>query len=227
MSDYQTADKEGKFIYKVLSWLATFILPIALTLTATRLMFTPLYLRFEYNAPGFPADPYGFSTDERLKWSQYALDYLLNDAGIAYLSDLKFEDGQPIYNERELGHMLDVKNVVQVMFKVLWGSWIALVGLGMWAWFGKWWDEYRRGLGRGGWLTIFMVGGIVVFALLSFGVFFVAFHNVFFEPGTWTFNFSDTLIRLFPERFWRDIFLFVGGITLAGGLLFALAFRKR
>jgi uncharacterized membrane protein len=54
--------------------------------------------------------------------------------------------------------------------------------------------------------------------LLSFGVFFVAFHNVFFEPGTWVFYYSDTLIRLFPERFWRDIFLYVGGFAIISGL---------
>jgi uncharacterized membrane protein len=54
---------------------------------------------------------------------------------------------------------------------------------------------------------------------------FVAFHNVFFEAGTWQFLFSDTLIRLFPERFWRDTFIAVGVLSAAAG--FAVAYFLR
>jgi uncharacterized membrane protein len=61
--------------------------------------------------------------------------------------------------------------------------------------------------------------------LLSFNVLFVAFHNVFFQAGTWMFLFSDTLIRLFPERFWRDTFIAVG--VLSGGAGLAIAYFLR
>ena len=39
------------------------------------------------------------------------------------------------------------------------------------------------------------------------------------------FEWSDTLIRMFPERFWRDIFILVGALSLGGGL--ALAYLTR
>jgi integral membrane protein (TIGR01906 family) len=227
MTPSEASTKPVKTLTIVLSWIVTILIPLALTLTAVRLVFGTWYLTFEYNSPGFPVDYYGFSTQERLYWASNARDYLLNSAGIEFLGDLRFENGTAVYNERELGHMLDVKNVIQTMFKVWYGSLILLAGLGLWAWQGKWSQEYLRGVGRGGWLTVFLVGTIVVFALVSFGVFFVAFHNVFFDPGTWQFEFSDTLIRLFPQRFWRDIFLIVGGITVAVGLGLALVFRKR
>jgi uncharacterized membrane protein len=55
----------------------------------------------------------------------------------------------------------------------------------------------------------------------------VAFHNVFFEPGTWKFLFSDTLIRLFPQRFWQDLFLIVGGLSLVGGLALGIGLRRK
>jgi uncharacterized membrane protein len=115
--------------------------------------------------------------------------------------------------------------VVQVAFIVLWVSLITLVILGVWAWRGGWWCEYRRGLSRGGWLTVLLLGSIILFVLLAFGVIFVAFHNIFFAPGTWTFLFSDTLIRLFPERFWRDTFMVVG--ILAGGAGLAMGWFLR
>jgi uncharacterized membrane protein len=66
---------------------------------------------------------------------------------------------------------------------------------------------------------VFFVAGVIVVVLISFGAFFVGFHEVFFQPGTWMFYWSDTLIRLFPERFWRDIFIYIGLITAGLGLL--------
>ena len=123
--------------------------------------------------------------------------------------------------------MVDVKNVVKATLNVWYASLILLAGLGVWAWLGKWGRQYSRGVGRGGWLTVILLLSIIFIVLLSFGVFFVAFHNVFFDPGTWTFEFSDTLIRLFPERFWRDLFLVVGVLSTLGGLTLGLLFGRR
>ncbi len=212
---------------KTLSWIVTILVPVALALTGVRLLMSPAFLHFEYSLPGFPADPYGFTKEERLYWSQIALDYLLNDAGIEFLADLRFEDGTPVYNTRELKHMLDVKIAVGRTLAVWRLSLVGLVILALWTWLGGWVQDYRRGLSRGGFLTAILVGTIIVFVVASFGVFFVAFHNVFFEEGTWMFNYSDTLIRLFPERFWRDIFIYVGAIALVAGLALGFGLRPK
>jgi len=212
-------------LFPVLSWIITLLVPVALVLTSVRLLLTPLYLRFEYNAPGFPQDSFGFTKVDRLYWSQIALNYLVNPAGISFLSDLRFPDGKPVYNERELRHMVDVKSVVKTTLNVWLASLALLIALGIWAWLGHWWDHYQHGLGRGGWLTVILVATVLVFVIFGFGVFFVFFHNIFFQSGTWMFEWSDTLIRLFPERFWRDIFILVGALSVGGGL--ALAFLAR
>lgn len=223
----------------LLSWIVTLLAPLVLVLAAVRLLLTPAFLRLEYNTPGFPADPYGFTKEERLYWSNIALEYLLNDADITFLEELRFPPGQQappascqfmddctrLYNVRELKHMQDVKKVVQVALR-LWHIGLgALLLLNIWAWRGGWWDDFRRGLQRGGWLTLALLGTILLLVLLAFGVIFVAFHNVFFEAGTWMFLTSDTLIRLFPERFWRDAFLAVGFLAGGGGLLVGYIFR--
>jgi integral membrane protein (TIGR01906 family) len=213
--------------YDILSLLVTVLIPVALVLTSVRLMFLNTYLQLEYNAKGFPADRYGFSTQDRLYWSMIARDYLLNSADISFLGDLRFQDDTSVYNQRELGHMVDVKNTVSAAFSVWYASLILLAGLGVWAWLGKWGRQYKRGLGRGGWLTVILLGSIILLVLLSFGILFVAFHNVFFDAGTWTFEFSDTLIRLFPERFWRDIFLAVGVLSAIGGLILGFLFGRQ
>lgn len=213
--------------YRLLSTLVMLLTPVVLVLTSVRILLTPAFLPFEYGMPNFPADVYGFSQADRLYWSRFALDYLLNDEGIGFLADLRFSDGAQVYNERELRHMVDVKNAVQAALTVWIITLVLLVGLGLWAWKGAWMGDFRRGLGRGGRLTAALVVVIIFFVLLSFGVFFVAFHNVFFEAGTWVFNYSDTLIRLFPERFWRDIFIYVGVISAGLGLLVSFLARSR
>lgn len=217
---------------RLFSWIVSLLVPIALVLSAVRLLLTPLFINIEYRMPGFPPDVYGFTESERLYYADIARQYLLNDADISYLGDLRFSDGKQtppatckfmidctyLYNDRELKHMEDVKAVVKGAINVWYVSLIALVGLGIWAWFGNWWNEYRRGLSRGGWLTVVLIAGILFMVLATFGVIFVAFHNVFFESGTWTFLYSDTLIRLFPERFWRDTFLAVGILAGTAGI---------
>lgn len=218
--------KDSPVWKEILSWIVFVLVPIVVILTVVRLVATPAFVNIEYRTPNFPADPFGFTLEERIHYALIARDYLYNDQGISYLQDLKFGDGTPVYNPRELQHMVDVKKVFQAVLTVWYVMLGAILLLGVWAWFGKWWQAYLRGLQRGGWLTVALVALIIPLVIFAFGIFFVFFHQVFFDPGTWIFFYSDTLIRLFPERFWRDIFLTVGLLSLLVGLALALGLRK-
>ena len=218
----------------ILSSLVTILVPIVLIGFGLRLLLTPLFLRIEYSMPYFPPDDFGFTREDRLKWAPYALDYLVNNEGISYLGDLKFDDGTPLYNERELSHMDDVKRVTQGALRVWYVALAVLLLLGGWAWFGGWWSEYRLGLMRGGWLMVGLaltVGLIVVIGMVInpdvFWSFFAGFHSLFFEGDSWLFLYSDTLIRLFPIRFWQDAFLLAAVIALSGGVALALGLRSK
>ena len=120
----------------ILSWLVTIIIPMALLGLAIRVLLLPVFYQIEYNMPYFPPDEYGFTKADRLKWAPYAVNYLINSADISYLGDLKFDDGSPLYNERELSHMQDVKNVTQGALRLWYLSLALLAVLGIWAWFG-------------------------------------------------------------------------------------------
>lgn len=204
-------------LFKFLSWVVTLLTPFILVLLGVRLVLNPVYPSIAYRLPAFPDDPYGFTTQERLKWSGYSVKYLLNDSKIAYLADLKFDDQSPLFNQRELGHMIDVKMLVQSAMRAFYGLISLLVALGIWAYFSKWMVDFRSGLSRGGWLTVGLIVGIGLFAAVSFWQFFTFFHGLFFTGDSWLFMYSDTLIRLFPIRFWQDIFIFVLGFTLLSG----------
>jgi integral membrane protein (TIGR01906 family) len=217
----------------ILTSLIAVLVPVALIGLGLRLLLSPLFLQIEYSMPYFPPDEYGFTKADRLKWAPYALDYLTNSEDISYLGDLKFEDSTPLYNERELSHMDDVKRVTQGALRLWYVSLAALLALGVWAWFGGWWATYMLGLMRGGWLMIGLaatVGLIVVVGILVnpnvFWNFFAGFHSLFFEGDSWLFLYSDTLIRLFPIRFWQDAFLLAAGIALGGGIALALGLRS-
>lgn len=217
----------------MLSWLVAIFVPLALIGLGLRVLLTPAFLQIEYNMPYFPPDDFGFTREDRLRWAPLALEYLTNDADISYLADLRFDDGSPLYNERELSHMDDVKAVTQGALRTWYAALALLAVLGTWAWFGAWWQGYRLGLMRGGWLMIGLavaVGLVVVVGIAVnpnvFWNFFAGFHSLFFEGDTWLFRFSDTLIRLFPIRFWQDAFLWAAVIALGGGIALALGLRS-
>ncbi len=77
----------------------------------------------------------------------------------------------------------------------------------------------RAGLLWGAGITLVFYLGIIAVIAVNFNALFVQFHQVFFESGTWTFLFSDTLIRLFPVRFWQDAFIFIGAASLVEALV--------
>ena len=216
-----------KTIQKIFSWLVTLLLPVALTFLRLRILLTHAFPEIEYRLPGFPLDEYGFTLQDRLHWSSISIDYLLNSAGISFLGDQQFMDGVPLFNDRELSHMHDVKNVVQPVLVIGYSVWFLILGLGLWARFGGWWREYLVGIRRGGWLTVALVVGIGIFAAVSFWQFFTIFHEFFFQGDSWQFLYSDTLIRLFPLRFWQDAFHFAGLLDVLAGMALGLSLRKK
>ncbi|HEX9012143.1 MAG TPA: TIGR01906 family membrane protein [Anaerolineaceae bacterium] len=210
---------------RVMGWVVTLLTPYAVIRAAIHLLFSSVFLQLEYHAPGFPADPYGFTLADRLHWSRLSLDYLLNSAGISFVTDMKFADGTPIYNAREVSHMQDVKNLVQSTLHIWYAVLAVLVLLAVVAVWRRWGREYLKGLSRGGWLTVGLIVLVLVGVAVSFTWLFTEFHRVFFTGDSWLFYYSDTFIRLFPMRFWEDGFTVAGIVSLVTGLLLGILLR--
>jgi integral membrane protein (TIGR01906 family) len=200
-------------------WLIVIALPLALVLLNARLLMGRAFLRWEYNRPGFPPDPYGFTAQDRLTYAPLALDYLFNDAGIDFLAEQSLPDGSSLYNQRELSHMQDVKAVArQLTLAGLAALVLVVAGVTFLAWRPETRPALRLALLRGGLLTAGLVILGVTSVAIGFRTFFTQFHALFFEGETWIFPTSDTLIRLFPEEFWIDAF----GLLFGGALIEAL-----
>jgi len=204
-------------------------LPFVILMGSVRLLITPGFAAFEYQRSWFPEDPFGMDKDERLIWSRYAIKYLTNNEELSYLGDLRFEDGEQVFYERELTHMLDVKKVVKTCL-VVWYVLMAITFLLMTGFLAtKASAGLKRSLLWGSWLTIGIIGSVLFLLALSFNRLFERFHQLFFAEGTWLFYQDDTLIRLFPLEFWRDAFILVCAISLffSGLILITIALIKR
>jgi len=172
----------------------------------------------EYNRPGFPGDGYGFSTDDRMTYGSYAVDYLSNWAGPRYLGDLVQRSGEKLFKDGEVSHMADVKVVILSTF----GAGVLLLLLALIAILylrKRSTGGVRRGLFAGSIITLVLILGLGTLAALGWQQFFTEFHRIFFADGSWTFSLDDTLIRLFPSQFWMDAGIAIGAMVLLASIV--------
>ena len=162
----------------------------------------------------------GMDNETRARLAVRAVRYLVNSADITYLSQDRDDDGNALYNERELGHMEDVKLVVGRVLG-LWRISLAMViGSFMWLYFKSNTDDIiKQSVTYGSGVIIVGIICLLGYILINFDSFFTSFHQMFFESGSWTFSYTDILIRLFPPKFWSDVATFIAATSLFEGLL--------
>lgn len=209
----------SRFWSRLLQAAVTVAIPVALLALSLRITTAPWLPRWEYQKPDFPADPYGLTKEERIRLAEICVEYLTTRAGIDLLANLELE-GRPAFNERELRHMVDVK---RVLWRILWagaGAGVLVLGGGAFLFAHQSFRPYGVAALKGGALLtlglLTAVGGLMLF---RWDLFFTGFHELLFPPDTWTFPTSDTLIRLYPEKFWMDVGMVVAGLVLIQAVL--------
>ena len=213
---------------KIVRWLVVLAMPFLLTLGTLRIIIlwdSPSYPSFEYGR--VQPDRYGFTPEERLELAEATLDYLRHpdpaEKSIVILEELRIPGSDDsLYNEREIGHMLDVKELVDVFGRLIWPLAIIVTGGLLFLLLKK---ERRlegyKAIMHGGVFTTGALLAIIVLIGLSWNFVFTQFHEILFPPDTWTFYYTDALIRLFPEKFWFDFGLLWTGAVFLEGLLLA------
>ncbi|MEZ4512497.1 MAG: TIGR01906 family membrane protein [Chloroflexota bacterium] len=209
---------DSKTIVLIIRWLVIIAMPFFLGLGMIRAVLAWDYPSFEYAR--IPPDQYGFTPEERLSLAHATLDYMQRpepaEEVIYLLQELRISGtGQPLYNEREIGHMLDVKHLTDAIARVWWVAAVIVVGglIYLLAQPALRTAGYRA-IMQGGLATVIVLAAIALLIVLGWSFFFVQFHELLFPPGTWTFYYTDGLIRLFPEQFWFDV-----GVIISGGAL--------
>ncbi len=155
--------------------------------------------------------------------SQAQIDRVTGEIlGDLYLSgefDASLTPAEPLLDERERSHMGDVSRLVQL------AAGVTAVALVVAVVSGAWLSRERRRQGR---IMLIAAGVIGAIAVLLAGIFtvafeaaFLAFHAIFFPPGTYLFSEGSQLIVLFPQGFWFDASIAAGGAIVVTALVVA------
>jgi len=209
------------------------IIPWFLALTSIFPLISLPSLRLQYARPDIPPSD-RFTQQERQAFAEAAAHYLVSKEGIEYLADLRDDEGLPLFNERELTHMVDVKLLLgkAVALDIVLG--LLLAGsLGILLSQRETRDKAPSYLLLGSLVTFALCISSIIAVPLQFRWFFVEFHHLFFIGDTWLFPRSDTLIQLFPEMFWFNalqtwiLLIIVEAVALGAGMYVWMRRRRR
>ena len=163
----------------------------------------------------------GLADSELDKAATGLIDYFNSDE--EYISVTVIKDGEPfaLFNEREVGHLKDVKGLFRMDYYVLLGTLIYALG---YAGVRLFWRRDRRQLAQGaawgGGLTLALMIVLGLEALFNFEQFFQQFHLLSFANDLWLLDpAKDYLIMLFPSGFWFDATLLCALATLVGAVI--------
>jgi integral membrane protein (TIGR01906 family) len=210
-------------------WLETLLqavivvaVPVVLVMMPIRALMHPRWVYFEYGRPGFPADYFGFTPQERTRLAITGIDSIIGPRGVVVLQEARFSDGSPAFNEREVSHMQDVRVVTGNIYFAQGVLFIAAVIAILALLRGKAQAAASGALWTGAAVTVVLLVALVVFVLTGFDTFFTTFHRVFFSGSTWLFNYTDTLIRLYPVQFWFDAATVIGVTSIVEAIVLGL-----
>jgi integral membrane protein (TIGR01906 family) len=199
------------------------VVPPVLVVNALRVLATDTFVRFEYDRDGFPADRYGLTRDQREALALTGLDSIQPGSdGIVLLERATLPDGTQAFDARELAHMEDVRTLFGAALRAQLVTVLVVVVLALVLGRTRLRVVVPRGLLAGALATLAIAVLAVPFILLGFDRFFTRFHEMFFEGDSWRFSSTDTLIRLYPERFWEDVSQLAAAITVAQAVVLAL-----
>ncbi|MEO6044693.1 MAG: TIGR01906 family membrane protein [Tepidiformaceae bacterium] len=160
----------------------------------------------------------GVSLPELDRAATELANYFENDAPL--LSTTVQIDGAeaPLYNDREIAHMKDVKTLMRFVYRLnefslavvityitcvyLWAREKSLRTLAA---------QALAGVGVG----FAALGFVGVFAITGFDAAWTKFHKLVFNNDLWILDPSrDHLIQMFPEPFWQESTYIIGALTL-------------
>lgn len=135
------------------------------------------------------------------------------------------KDGQEteLFTEREIVHLRDVRDLVQLDYFVQYITLAIVIICGLVLVVGRWkggWQDLVDGFLWGGILAICLIIVLVLWSLLAFDQLFLLFHIIGFPNDFWILDPSQHyLIMLFPQGFFYEAVLFILGAVLLEALI--------
>jgi integral membrane protein (TIGR01906 family) len=204
----------------VLIVLIAAVVPPLLVVNAFRVLATDSFVRFELGRTG--PDRYGFTDGQREALGLTGLRSIRpGSPGIVLLERATLPNGSPAFDERELTHMRDVRRLFGAALRLQLVVLVAVAVLAVALARTRHRTLVPTGLLAGALATLGVAVLAVPTILLGFDDFFTRFHEVFFAGDSWRFSTADTLIRLYPERFWEDVSRLAAAIAVGQAVVLA------
>ena len=218
--------------------LRTRALPLALRATAVLavisipILLATSSLRFAINAGAlyeYGFDRYdislrtGIARAELSRIGEEIRYYFNDDSGLIDIDAVIYGELQPLFTEREVLHMKDVKGLIHGVY--MW-QWITLgyLAASIAAYVLLRRRDSMAGVVRvgswGGAVTLLIIGALGIGSVVGFESLFLKFHQLSFANDLWRLNPRvHNLIAMFPEPFFRDATLFVAIMAIGQALL--------
>ncbi len=192
--------------------------PVALITTTVRVVISEKAV-YDYAVRDYGAQQTsGITMSELLRANGQIRNYLVTpDAGPLSIS-VTDNTGKraSLFNAKETVHMADVRSLVQLMFKIQLLS-VALV-LVLAAAIVVLWPARVLAAATlwGGLVTMAAIGFVGALAITGFDSAWTQFHQIVFTNASWQLNpLTDHLIQMYPEQFWQDAVMSLGGYLMA------------
>lgn len=208
------------------------IVATVLAVIAVPILLATSSLRFAINAGGlyeYGFDEYnislrtGIPREELSRIGVEIRDYFNDDSELIDIDAEIYGEVQPLFTEREIIHMKDVKGLIHGVY--MW-QWITLgyltASLAAYAWLRR--KDALPGAVRmgfwGGVATLLIIGALGLGSVVGFEALFLKFHQLSFANDFWKLNPRiHNLVAMFPEPFFRDATLFVALMAIGQALL--------
>lgn len=203
-----------------LAALVALAVPGILVVDGFRVLATDTFVEWELGRDGFPPDLYGLDVDQRTALAKLGLESIQpGSEGVPLLERATLPNGAPAFQERELTHMRDVGRLFGAALRLQLIAALVIAVLAVALARTRLRTAVPAGLLAGSLATLAIAVLAVPVIVLGFDDFFTRFHEVFFSGDSWRFSTADTLIRIYPERFWVDVSRLAAGIAVAQALL--------
>lgn len=216
-----------RIFHIILQTLFFICVPAFLITTNVRLVLNSGTL-YDYGFNKYKIEKYtGIEYAQLQSAGQQIRDYFNNDEDNITISiSLHGRTVPNLFNEKEVLHMYDVKQLVKMVYLVQLYSAILIVIACLMVFIDssrKWKKTMPRYFMKGGWLTFSLVLLVALLALVGFDRLFLYFHLVSFSNDLWILDpRHDYLIAMFPQGFFFDCTVAIAVLTLLEGAFFGL-----
>lgn len=206
----------------IVFWFFACCLPLLLIATTLTCEASSLRL-YEYGFDKYEIGQVaGIDKPELTRVAQHLIDYFNLKAESVQVTVSKADQKFNLFNERELVHLQDVRDLVQMGYWVQRVVLLLIVACALLLLLSPktGWRALVRGLFCGSVVTLGIMAFLALWSIVGFDRLFILFHEVSFSNEYWILDPTrDYLIMLFPGGFFYDAALLAFGSVILEALL--------